>query len=233
MSSPARHRRSLAHVLPGALLAVLVLVPGCFGLRPSAGSSHAHPTAAASTGTGAPSGGYHGVVLPEPVRVRPFVLTDQRGEPFRVPQDLDGRVSLLSFGYTHCPDVCPGTLAAIAVALRGLPPEVRDAVDVVFVTVDPARDTVPVLRDYVGLFSEDFVALTGTEDEIVEALARFGFGPPVIADLGGGEYAVGHPAGVLAITPDGYARLEYPFGTTVEAYREDLARLVEEGWRQP
>ncbi|GIV00354.1 MAG: hypothetical protein KatS3mg014_1969 [Actinomycetota bacterium] len=118
-------------------------------------------------------------------------------------------------------------------ALRGLPPEARDAVDVVFVTVDPARDTVPVLRDYMGLFSEDFVALTGTEDEIVEALTRFGFGPPEIADLGGGRYAVGHPAGVLAITPDACAGLEYPFGTTVGAYREDLTRLVEERWRQP
>lgn len=207
----------------------LVLLPGCFGIRPSS-PSHAHPTVITS---GEPSAGYHGVVLPEPLRVRPFVLTDQRGERFRVPEDLDGRVALLYFGYTHCPDICPGTLAAIAVALRGLPPEVREAVDVVFVTVDPARDTVQVLRDYVELFSEDFVALTGTKDEIVAALARFGFGPPEIADLGDGRYAVGHPAGVLAITPDGYARLEYPFGTTVEAYQQDLARLVEEGWRQP
>lgn len=232
MSSPARQRRWVALALVGP-----VLLPGCFGIGPPTSPVHTHAAPSASPSAAAPAlvstGGYHGVVLPEPVRVRPFALTDQRGERFRVPQDLDGRVALLYFGYTHCPDICPGTLATIAVALRDLPPEVREAVDVVFVTVDPARDTVPVLQGYVRLFSEDFVALTGTEDEIVAALARFGFGPPAIADLGGGEYAVGHPAGVLAITPDGYARLEYPFGTSVEAYRQDLTRLVEEGWGQP
>lgn len=225
MSLPARRRSALAALLG------LLLVAACAPSGPSASPTHVHPTG----GTPSPAvvAGYHGVVLPEPVRVRPFSLTDQHGERFRVPRDLDGRVALLYFGYTHCPDICPGTLAAIAVALRDLPADVRDAVDVVFVTVDPARDTVPVLRDYVSLFSEDFIALTGTRRAIVRALARFGFGPPQIADLGGGEYAVGHPAGVFAITPDGHARLEYPFGTTVEAYRQDLLRLVEEGWRQP
>ncbi len=228
MPALARARAPLGSALTSAL--VLLLVAGCAApASPQASHSHPAPTPVPSPA----AGGYHGVVLPEPVRVRPFALTDQHGERFRVPQDLDGSVALLYFGYTHCPDICPGTLATIAVALRGLAPEVRRAVDVVFVTVDPARDTAPVLRDYVELFSEDFVALTGTEEEIVRALARFGFGPPQIADLGGGEYAVGHPAGVLAITPDGFARLEYPFGTTAQAYQEDLTRLVEEGWRQP
>ncbi len=231
MTALARARSPLGSALGSAL--VLLLAAGCAEpASPPASHSHASGSHATTPSTLA-AGGYHGVVLPEPVRVRPFALTDQHGERFRVPQDLDGRVALLYFGYTHCPDICPGTLATIAVALRGLAPEVRRAVDVVFVTVDPARDTAPVLREYVGLFSEDFVALTGTGEEIERALARFGFGPPQIADLGGGEYAVGHPAGVLAITPDGFARLEYPFGITAQAYREDLTRLVEEGWRQP
>jgi protein SCO1/2 len=99
--------------------------------------------------------------------------------------------------------------------------------------VDPARDTVEVVRDWIGLFSDDFVGLTGTQDEIDAALGTYGFPPPETYDIGGGEYTVGHPAGVLAFTPDRLAHLDYPFGVTVEMWQRDLTRLVEEGWEEP
>lgn len=240
MSLPARHATTLAMLLALAATAV-----GCSEQPEPSDPSPAPPAigdTAPPTGPSAPAspgaepsaaGGYEGTVLPAPLPARSFTLTDQRDEPFRFPRDTDGRVTLLYFGYTHCADICPGTLAAIAVALRELPGEIARQVEVVFVTVDPARDTVEVVRDWVGLFSDDFVGLTGSRDEIEAALAAFGFPPPETYDIGGGEYTVGHPAGVLAFTPDGFAHLEYPFGVTVEMWQRDLTRLVEDGWEEP
>jgi protein SCO1/2 len=224
--SPARPPRLLA-----AVLAVLLLA-GCA----EDGSTSGQPAASSAPGsspTAAPSpsaSGYFGEVRAEPVPATPFTLTDQDGNPFRFPRDADGEVVLVYFGYSHCADICPGTLAGMAVALREVPASVRDQVDVLFVTVDPARDTPEALAEYVPLFSKDFVGLTGTEEEIQAVLASFGLPPATTYDLGGGEYGVGHPAGVLAFTPDGYAHLEYPFGTTVEMWQHDLQALVETGW---
>lgn len=234
MSPPARHAIVLATLLAVALLtAACGADPGDAAASgptgsPISGLAPSSPSAEPST-----AGGYEGTLLAEPLPAGSFTLTDENGERFRFPRDTDGRVRLLYFGYTHCADICPGTLAGIAVALRELPPDVAEAVDVVFVTVDPARDTVEVVRDWVGLFSDDFVGLTGTQAEIEDALAAFGLAPPEIFDIGGGEYTVGHPAGVLAFTPDGFAHLEYPFGVTVEMWRHDLVRLVEDGWEEP
>lgn len=240
MSLPARHATIVA-----TLLVVATIVAACAD-QPEANdgspsppaitgpTAPAGPTASTSPSTEPSAGGaYEGTVLPAPLPAGSFTLTDQRGEPFRFPRDTDGRVTLLYFGYTHCADICPGTLAGIAVALRELPADVARRVDVVFVTVDPARDTVEVVREWVGLFSADFVGLTGRQGEIEAALATYGFPPPETYDIGGGEYTVGHPAGVLAFTPDGLAHLEYPFGVTVEMWRHDLTRLVEDGWEEP
>lgn len=240
MSLPARHATIVA-----TLLAVAAVAVGCAEQPEGNAGSPSPPTIAGpatpsgQTAPASPSaepsaaGPYEGTVLLTPLPTGPFTLTDQRGEPFRFPRDTDGRVTLLYFGYTHCADICPGTLAGIAVALRELSADVARQVDVVFVTVDPARDTVEVVREWVGLFSEDFVGLTGSPGEIEAALAAYGFPPPETYDIGGGEYTVGHPAGVLAFTPDGVAHLEYPFGVTVEMWRRDLTRLVEDGWEEP
>lgn len=231
MSLPARRVTVLV-----MLLGVTMLAAGCAEEPEEASTpSSAGPAASVTSSPSAPppattDAGYLGTILPEPLPAASFTLTDQRGEPFRFPRDAHGRVSLLYFGYTHCADICPGTLAGIAVALRDLPRDVARAVDVVFVTVDPARDTVEVVRDWVGLFSDDFVGLTGTKAEIERALATYGFPPPETYDIGGGEYTVGHPGGVLAFTPDGFAHLEYPFGVTVETWQRDLTKLVEDGW---
>lgn len=200
------------------------------------------PTASPSTASSGPAvlpsptsfpvgeSGFYGFPRDPAVPAEPFTLTDQDARPFRFPRDLDGEVALVYFGYTHCPDICPGTLAGIAVALRELPADIGDQVDVLFVTVDPERDTTEVVGDYVGLFSEDFVGLTGDEEDVQAILGSLGLPPATKYDLGGGEYGVGHPAGVLAFTPDGFAHLEYPFGVTVEMWTHDLEKLVLEGW---
>jgi protein SCO1/2 len=163
--------------------------------------------------------------------VAPFTLTDQFGERFDFPKDTGApAVTLLYMGYTHCPDICPDTMAEIAVALRGVAPEVAEQVEVVFVTVDPARDDPARLREWIGVFDEGFTALTGAPEQIERIVEGFGYEPGKVVDLGGGEYTVGHPVEYLAIAPDGTVRLVYPWDTTVAQLQEDLTTLVEEGW---
>jgi protein SCO1/2 len=192
---------------------------------------HAGHTTGAVAATPARTGELWGTPVEPPVAVEPFVLTDQEGATFRFPRHgEEATVTLLYMGYTHCPDICPDTMAEIAVALREVPPEVAEQVAVVFVTVDPARDDPERLREWIGVFNEDFTALTGPPGRIEEVLRGFGFAPGDVLDLGGGEYSVGHPVEYLAIAPDGTVRLAYPWETTVPQLQEDLTTLVEEGW---
>ncbi len=99
----------------------------------------------------------------------PFALTDQAGRP-RSDRDFRGRLMLVTFGYTHCPDVCPLTVAAIGETLDQLGAQ-ADQVAGIFVTVDPQRDTPEVLREYVGSVSDRMIALTGSPEQ-VDAAAR-------------------------------------------------------------
>ena len=92
-----------------------------------------------------------------------FTLTDTAGRPFAFSKATSGRLTLLFFGYTSCPDVCPAHLARLAAGLKALPPEQRDAVDVVFVGVDAERDTRERVRAWLDHFDPRFVGLTGSE----------------------------------------------------------------------
>lgn len=143
-------------------------------------------------------------------------------------KDLRGKIVLVYFGYTHCPDVCPTTLAELASVIRELGDAARD-VRVLFITVDPARDTLPVLKRYVAAFDKDhFIGLRGTPAQ-VEALAKryrvgYGYEKPE-AD---GDYVVNHSSAVFIFGADGKARL---LGTDIDKpaeYEADLKRLIKE-----
>jgi protein SCO1/2 len=107
----------------------------------------------------------HGPLAPD------FTLTDQSGRPFRL-SDLRGHTVALFFGYTHCPDVCPTTLAALARAKRKLGTD-GARFDVVFVTVDPRRDTTAIVGKYVRLFDPSFIGLTGTEAQLAPVYTAY------------------------------------------------------------
>ena len=107
----------------------------------------------------------HGPLAPD------FKLTDQSGRPFRL-SDLRGHTVALFFGYTHCPDVCPTTLAALARAKRKLGTD-GARFDVVFVTVDPRRDTTAIVGKYVRLFDPSFIGLTGTEAQLAPVYTAY------------------------------------------------------------
>lgn len=176
--------------------------------------------------------GYRGVTL-EPAVPRPdFTLTDTKGDPFSFRDRTEGGVTLLYFGYTNCPDVCPAQMANLAAALHRLPFGVQKRVQVVFVTTDPARDTARALRAWLDGFDPSFVGLTGPRARTDSIEVELGL-PPASqqkAVPGTGAYAVGHAAQVIAFTPDDSAHLVYPFGTRQLDWTHDLPKLTRVGW---
>lgn len=172
---------------------------------------------------------FRGVRQVPAIEMPDVTLTDTEGEPFALRDKTAGKVTLLYLGYTHCPDVCPTHMADVARALDELPASTASQVGVVFITTDPERDTPEVLRQWLDLFDEGFVGLTGTPDEINRVQTLLGVNPASKTDLGGGNYAVSHAADVMAFTPeDRKASLVYPSGTSWEDYAADLRALIEE-----
>lgn len=151
-------------------------------------------------------------------------LNDQYGKP-RSLADFRGKVVVVSFGYTQCPDVCPTTLSDLASAMKKLGAD-ASRVQVLFVTVDPKRDTPELLRQYVGAFNPDFLALYGdaaataraTKDFKVYAQERPGKEP--------GSYTVDHSAQTFAFDREGRLRLMFGYGTAPEAIASDLRILL-------
>jgi protein SCO1/2 len=116
---------------------------------------------------------------------------------------LRGKVLLVYFGYTNCPDVCPASLAAGGNALKALSPEERKKVRLVMISVDPDRDSVRHLKEYTAFFHPEMVGATGTPEEIAALAKAFGAGyirQPARAD---GSYAVDHTTSTYVVGPDG------------------------------
>lgn len=144
-------------------------------------------------------------------------------------QSFRGKVVLLYFGYTHCPDVCPATLAKLAAATSALRPVRAAAVRILFVTVDPRRDTQALLRSYAVAFGPQVVALRGTKRQIDALAARYrvtyGFGTPDAA----GDYDVRHSSAVFIFDRRGRARvLAEPAAATADltAVLRDLVGTI-------
>jgi protein SCO1/2 len=157
-------------------------------------------------------------VLNPPKAISDFRLTNHRDEPFTL-DSLKGKWSFLFFGYTHCPDICPTTLHTLAQMDRILAddPDTHANVQVVFVSVDPRRDTVQQLGKYVPYFNKAFVGVTGTEDEINRMTKQLGILHIRVEQKQGQDYLVDHSASVLLFSPNGALRAL--FGAPHEAQR--------------
>ncbi len=152
-------------------------------------------------------------------------LTDQNGVARKL-SDFKGKVVIVSFGYTHCPDVCPTTLFELDNALKNLGKQARQ-VEVLFVTVDPERDTSAILKDYVGSFNPDFLALTGTFEATKAAAAEFRiFYRKNNPSAGSEDYSLDHTAGVFVIDRVGKIREFLPLGWKIESLVGDLRTLL-------
>lgn len=177
------------------------------------------------------STGFRGIVLAEPMSAPAFTLTDTRGRDFHFRAETAGRVTLLFFGYTHCPDVCPVQVANVAAVLDDLPFAQRSRFRVVFVTTDPERDTAERLRSWLDRFDPSFVGLRGEPEEVNRIQEALGLPPAVVQESPDTEkYLVGHASQLLVISPDGRARLAYPFGTRQADWAHDLPLLAEGRW---
>ena len=131
-----------------------------------------------------------------------FSLIDHRGQAF-TRENLKGTWTLVFWGFTHCPDVCPTTMAFLADVVSQLEQTEAEDTQVVMVSVDPARDTQPVLAQYVPYFHPDFVGVTGEFTEILQLAHRFSapFRKVTEAD---GSYQVDHSANVILVNPRGH-----------------------------
>ena len=177
--------------------------------------------------------GYRGVVLAAPLAKPDFTLTDTEGRPFDFRQKTDGSLTLLFFGYTNCPDICPVHLGNIHTVLRQMPYDVASRTKVVFVTTDPERDTPAKLRAWLDNFDSSYVGLRGTLDEVNRIQAELHL-PPAVASAAHGadsSYDVGHAAQVIAFSPtDNMAHVVYPFGTRQQDWANDLPKLMSDKW---
>lgn len=141
-------------------------------------------------------------------------------------QDLRGKVVMVYFGYTNCPDVCPTTLAELAAAIHKVGPAAKD-VRLLFVTVDPKRDTLPVLKKYMAAFDKaHFIGLRGTADQIAAMAKRYRVGYSLEKPDKNGNYAVNHSSAVFVFGPQGDARLLGTSANTIADYSADLKQLL-------
>jgi protein SCO1/2 len=152
-----------------------------------------------------------------------FTLTDQESRPFHL-SDLRGHTVALFFGYTHCPDVCPTTLAALARAKRQLGTG-GARFDVVFITVDPQRDTRAVVAKYVHLFDPSFIGLTGTPAQLAPLYAAYKVYHQALPSHGSAiGYLVAHSSAVDFIDPHGHIRSFGDWSDTPAELAADVKR---------
>jgi protein SCO1 len=157
---------------------------------------------------------------------RELSLTDADGKKRQL-SDFKGKVTLVFFGYTQCPDVCPTTLAELAAVKRDLGKD-GERVQGVFVTVDPQRDTAQILKAYMASFGPDFIALRGTDEETQAAAKNFKVFYAKAPGRTEGSYTMDHTAGTYVFDTEGKVRLFVRYGGGAEALRHDLKLLLQQ-----
>ncbi|NYD41516.1 SCO family protein [Nocardioides panaciterrulae] len=203
-----RERVGLAGRLAAGVLAAGVLA-GCGG---------------DASGSG---GGLHGVTHAA-YRVPATPLTDTDGQPFSLVRDTDKPLTLVFFGYSHCPDICQTVMSSLAVAMQRLDDDDRAAVDVVFVTTDPARDTPAALRRYLDRYDPSFIGLTGD----LKTIAAIGKSLAVYVAQGqklptGGYDLNSHSTQVTAIGSDDLSHVLWTRDTSPAEFADDIHTLLQ------
>lgn len=190
-----------------AAIALLLAIAGCGS---SAGGSAAPSQLNDNSGTGK----YAGVGLTPPLPRPQFTLTDTAGKKYSFAKQTDSRTTLLFFGYTQCPDVCPQTMADVGVALRSLPVATQRKVTVAFASTDVKHDTASAIKTWLAKFTpgthSTFVGLRGTQPQIDAAEAA---SHVLVAEDGGRT----HSSEVLLYGPDNYAHVAFIYSNSNEA----------------
>lgn len=208
-------------------------------------------TGSESAAVGTNTDKFHGTLVDPPLAPAPITLRDTDGKPVRLDRRQPGTATAVFFGFTNCHDVCPTTMADLAAARRSLPADTAENVSLVFVTVDPKRDTPAVLQTWLDQFDPDIVGLRGpvqrvhrAEDSLYASRSGKSSTPPEATDdsehaheqtpdeqhthppgSGGDGYGVDHTSIVYMFGPDG-STLIYTGGATPPDYAADLSRLL-------
>lgn len=170
---------------------------------------------------------FRGTTYTEPYPVAPEFQLTRVSQPMFKLSEMRGKVVALFFGYTSCPDVCPTTMAELNQALEKLGDQ-ADQVQVLFITVDPQRDTPERVQEYVNHFNPNFIGLSGSEAELATVWNSYGIFREVTEGTSAAGYTVNHTARVTLIDRKGNMRVSFPFDTPVEDVVHDLRLLVQE-----
>lgn len=211
MDQPLTSRRGL---LAASVLAPLLAAAGCSRQD------------AANGAPAATVGDFHGVDITGAEYATKLDLPDAEGRP-RSLADFKGKVTVVFFGYTHCPDVCPATMAELAEVKRSLGAD-GARVQGVFVTLDPERDTPELLRQYVQGFDGGFVALRPTPEQLKALAKDFKVFYMKVPGKGEGSYTLDHTAGSYVYDTQGRVRLFARYGAGAQALADDLKKLLAE-----
>ncbi len=173
---------------------------------------------------------YHGVLMEPAIPAADFTLVDVKSDqPFHFKAERD-RITLLYFGYTQCPDVCPTTMGVWQQVKQGLGPA-AEQVDFIFITVDPQRDTPEIMANYMSVFDQSFIGLSGQTEAISGVIKDYGiFVEREYYDENETtqEYSVSHSASTFLVDPNGSLRVRYPFDTPAEDILADVQYLLAE-----
>jgi protein SCO1/2 len=168
---------------------------------------------------------FHGVDITGVPYAAGFDLTDFNGKK-RTLADFAGKVVVMYFGYTQCPDICPAAMQVVSQAMTDLGDKAKD-VQFLFVTVDPQRDTPEILKAYVTHFNPSFLALTGTPDRIDQTAKDFKVYFKKVPGKTPGSYTMDHTAGFYVFDPKGKIRLFEREGVSATDLAQDLNALID------
>jgi protein SCO1/2 len=212
MALNALHRRKF--VILATTASIAFGLAGCDKLGTSASSS-------------APAVQFRGADITGAEYARTLALPDATGKP-RSLADFKGKVTVVFFGYTQCPDVCPTTMADLAQVKKALGAD-GDRLQGVFVTIDPERDTPEILKSYLASFDPSFVALRGSLDQTQAAAKEFKVFYAKVPGRAEGSYTMDHTAGAFVLDAKGNPRLFERYGGGAEPLTADVKALLASG----
>ncbi len=178
-------------------------------------------------GPGAPAAAFQGVDITGANYARTLALPDVNGQP-RTLGDFKGKVTVVFFGYTQCPDVCPTTMTELAQVKKSLGAD-GDKLQAVFVTIDPERDTPEILKSYMASFDPSFVALRGTLEQTQATAKEFKVYFAKVPGKTEGSYTMDHSAGAYVLDTKGNVRLFERYGAGAEGLTADVKALLAQG----
>jgi protein SCO1/2 len=221
------HLRSLTAAALAAATALTLAACGSDSTTDDTAAGHDHGDSSELADVSGGQNATDGTVLDQPFDKPDLVLTDTEGEPYDFAAETDGHATLLYFGYTHCPDICPLTMSNIAVAATTLTEAQRQDLRVVFVTTDPERDTPASLRSWLDAQDPDFTGLTGDFDTIQQAARSLGVHIEPSYEEANGDIVSTHGTQVIAFLPtDDKAHVIYTEGVTAETFERDIPGLL-------